>query len=101
VCLHLHTPQEPHLTALKRILRHLRGSLDYSLLLQPSPTSELVVYTNADWADCPDMRQSNSGYAMFLGANLVSWVDKRQPVVSRSIAEAKYRIVANGVADAS
>jgi hypothetical protein len=28
VCLHMHTPREPHLTALKRILRYLRGSLD-------------------------------------------------------------------------
>jgi hypothetical protein len=33
VCLHMHTPREPHLTALKRILRYLRGSLDYGLLL--------------------------------------------------------------------
>jgi hypothetical protein len=48
VCLHMHTPREPHLTALKRILCYLRGSLDYDLLLRPSPTSELVVYTDAD-----------------------------------------------------
>jgi hypothetical protein len=90
VCLHMHTPREPHLTALKRILRYLRGSLDYDLLLRPSPTSELVVYTDADWAGCPDTRRSTSGCAVFLGANLVSWADKRQPVVSRSSAEAEY-----------
>jgi hypothetical protein len=48
VCLHMHTSQEPHLTVLKRILRYLRGSIDYILLLRPSPTSELVVYTDAD-----------------------------------------------------
>jgi hypothetical protein len=101
VCLHMHTPREPHLTALKRILRYLRGSLDYGLLLRPSPTSELVVYTDADWAGCPDTRRSTSGYAVFLGANLVSWAAKRQPVVSRSSAEAEYRAVANGVAEAS
>jgi hypothetical protein len=53
VCLHMHTPREPHLTALKRILRYLRGSLDYGLLLRPSPTSELVVYTDADWLAVP------------------------------------------------
>jgi hypothetical protein len=29
----MHTPREPHLTVLKRILRYLRGSLDYDLLL--------------------------------------------------------------------
>jgi hypothetical protein len=100
VCLHMHTPREPHLTALKRILRYLRGSLDYGLLLRPSPTSELVVYTDADWAGCPDMRRSTSGYVVFLGANLVYWAAKRQPVVSRSSAEAEYRAVANGVAKA-
>jgi hypothetical protein len=72
VCLHMHTPREPHLTALKRILCYLRGSLDYDLLLRPSQTSELVVYTDADWAGCPDTRRSTSGYAVFLGANLVS-----------------------------
>jgi hypothetical protein len=67
VCLHMHTPREPHLTVLKRILRYLRGSLDYGLLLRPSPTSELAVYTDADWAGCPDTRRSTSGYAVFLG----------------------------------
>ena len=68
----MHTPQEPHRTALKRILLYLCGSLDYGLLLRPSPTSELIVYTNGDWAGCHDTRRSTSGYVVFLGANLVS-----------------------------
>jgi hypothetical protein len=29
----MHTPREPHLTGLKRILRYLHGTLDYGLLL--------------------------------------------------------------------
>jgi hypothetical protein len=44
----MHTPWEPHLTALKRILRYLRGSLKYRLLLRPSPMLELVVYIDVD-----------------------------------------------------
>jgi carbamoylphosphate synthase large subunit len=38
---------------------------------------------------------------MFLGDNLVLWSLKKQPVVSRSNAEAEYRVVANGVAEAT
>jgi hypothetical protein len=101
VCLHMHDPREPHLVALKRLLRYLRGTVNYGLLLHRSTSSELVVYTDADWAGCPDTRRSTSGYAVFLGANLVSWSSKRQPVVSRSSAEAEYRAVANGVAEAA
>jgi hypothetical protein len=86
VCLHMHTPREPHLTALKRIQRYLRGSLNYILLLRLSMRSELVVYTNADWVGCPDTRRSTSDYAVFLGASR-SWAAKHQHVVSHSSVE--------------
>jgi hypothetical protein len=67
ICLHMHDPREPHLTALKRILCYLRSTIDYGLLLHRSSSAELVVYTDADWAGCPDTRRSTSGYAVFLG----------------------------------
>jgi hypothetical protein len=93
----MHTLWEHHFTAVKQILRYLRSTLDIGLL-QPSPTSELVVYTDVDWVDYT--RWSTSGYTMFFDANLISWSSKRQPVVSRFNVEAKYRVVANGMAEA-
>jgi hypothetical protein len=96
-----HDPREPHLAALKRILRYVRGTLHLGLLLRPTTLADLVVYTDADWAGCPDTRRSTSGYAVFLGDNLVSWSSKRQNTVSRSSAKAEYRAVANGVAEAT
>jgi hypothetical protein len=56
-------------------------------------TSELVIYTDADWVGCPDTRYSTSSYVVFLGANLVSWATT--PIVSRSSTEAEYCVVAN------
>jgi hypothetical protein len=96
----MHDPREPNLTAVKRILRYLQGTLDHSLLLRRASTSDFVVYTDADLVGCPDTRRSTSRYVVFLGDNLVSWSSKHQNVVSRSSAEAVYRAVANGVAEA-
>jgi hypothetical protein len=86
---------------MKRIMRYLQGTPNYGILLRRSSSSNLVVYTDADWVGCPDTRRSTLGYAVFLGDNLVSWSAKRQTVVSRSSAEAEYRVVANGVAEAT
>ena len=33
VCLHMHDPRDPHLAAMKRILRYLQGALDLGLHL--------------------------------------------------------------------
>jgi hypothetical protein len=101
IYLHMHDPRKPHLTAMKRILHYLQGTSDYGLLLRRSSSSDLIVYTDADWVGCPDTRRSMSGYAVFLGDNLVSWSAKRQTIVSRSNAEAEYRAVANGVAEST
>jgi hypothetical protein len=97
----MHDPQEPHLTAIKRILHYLQGMPDYGLLLRRLSGFDLIVYTDADWAGCLDTRRSTSGYAVFLGDNLVSWSAKRQTVVSRSSAEAEYCAVANSVTEAT
>ncbi|GKC15695.1 ribonuclease H-like domain-containing protein, partial [Tanacetum coccineum] len=99
VCLYMHDPREPHFLALKRILRYVRGTLDYGLQVFSSSTTDLVSYSDADWAGCPTARRSTSGYYVFLSNNLLSWSSKLQPTLSRSSAEAEYRGVANVVAE--
>ncbi|KAJ9536884.1 hypothetical protein OSB04_029617 [Centaurea solstitialis] len=99
VCLFMHDPRTQHMSALKRIIRYIQGTLDYGLHLYPSSTNRLISYTDADWGGCPDTRRSTSGYCVYLGDNLLSWSAKRQPTLSRSSAEAEYRGVANVVSE--
>jgi hypothetical protein len=87
------------MSALKRSLRYVQGTLHFGLHLYPSSIEKLVSYTDADWGGCPDTRRSTSGYCVFLGDNLISWSSKRQPTLSRSSAEAEYIGVANVVSE--
>jgi hypothetical protein len=86
---------------LKRVLRYLKGTVDYDLHLLAVSTPSLLAYIDADWAGCPDTRRSTSGYGVYLGNALVSWSSKCQNTVSRSSAEAEYRGLANAVAKCS
>nr|GEV77539.1 ribonuclease H-like domain-containing protein [Tanacetum cinerariifolium] len=56
----MHDPRETHLAALKRVLRHVCGTLYFGLQLYASFTFSLVAYSDADWARCPATRRSTS-----------------------------------------
>ncbi|GJZ66253.1 ribonuclease H-like domain-containing protein [Tanacetum coccineum] len=101
LCLYMHDPREPHHNAMNRVLRYLRGTTDLGLQLFRSSTSQLITYSDADWAGCPATRRSTSRYCVFLGDNLLTWSSKCQDTLSCSSAEAEYRGVANAVAETS
>ncbi|GJV30174.1 ribonuclease H-like domain-containing protein [Tanacetum coccineum] len=62
ICLYMHDSREPHLAALKLILRYVQGTLDLGLHLYASFTTSLVGYTDADWAGCPSTRSAKVEY---------------------------------------
>ncbi|XP_021818795.1 uncharacterized protein LOC110760780 [Prunus avium] len=94
------TPLESHYLAVKRILRYLKGTMDYGLLFSPGSLN-LKAYTDADWAGDPNDRRSTSGFVVFLGSNPISWASKKQHAVSRSSTEAEYRAMATTAAELS
>lgn len=99
VYLHMHSPREPHLAFIKRILRYIKGTLCHGLHLSATPATLLTAYSDTDWAGCPESWRSTSGFCVYLGDSLISWSSKRQTTVSRSSAEAEYRVVAHAVAE--
>ncbi|KAL5546230.1 hypothetical protein UlMin_005917 [Ulmus minor] len=89
-------PKESHLQAVKRIIRYVNGTLDYGFWYFMDTTTDLVGYSDADWACTIDDRKSTSGGCFYLGNNLVLWFSKKQNSISLSTAEAEY--IASGSA---
>jgi hypothetical protein len=77
----------------------LKGSPGKGLWFRRNGYLNVYGYCDVDWASCLDDRRSISGYSVFVGGNLVSWRSKKQPVVSKSIAEAEYRAKSQALSD--
>jgi hypothetical protein len=90
----MHAPQTPHLEAINRILRYLKGTPGNGVWMKNNNSNEICGYSDADWAESYD-RKSTTGYCTFVGGNLVTWKSKKQNVIARSSAEAEYRAMAS------
>jgi hypothetical protein len=94
VCQFMNAPTDIHLTAAKRILRYIKGTLDHGLFYTLGLIS-LSAFSDADWAGDPNDRRSTSGLLVFLGHNPITCSAKKQLTVSRSSTEAEYRALAS------
>uniref|UniRef100_A0A2N9ELB4 Reverse transcriptase Ty1/copia-type domain-containing protein n=2 Tax=Fagus sylvatica TaxID=28930 RepID=A0A2N9ELB4_FAGSY len=98
VCQYMTAPTSTHLTAAKRVLRYIKGTLYHGIAFTPGPLS-LSVFSDADWAGDPNDRRSTSGLLVYLGSNPITWSAKKQPTVSRSSTESEYRALATASAE--
>ncbi|GJX52715.1 putative ribonuclease H-like domain-containing protein [Tanacetum coccineum] len=83
-------PKVPHLYAVKRIFRYLKGQPKLGLWYPKDSPFDLVAYTDNDYAGASLDKKSTTGGYQFLGCRLISWQCKKQTVVANYTTEAEY-----------
>ena len=91
---YMQNPKKHHLEAARRILRYVKGTLDFGLFYKKGDSCKVTGYCDADYVGDHDTRRSTTGYVFSLGSGVISWCSKRQPTVSLSTTEAEYRAAA-------
>jgi hypothetical protein len=90
-----------HWTAVKHLLRYLKGTIDLKLTYAPEPANQgLEVWADADHGGDPDNGRSTSGYIVKLGSGAISWASKLQTVVALSTTKAEYIAAVSAGAEA-
>ena len=82
-------PTEAHKTAVKRVFRYLKKTINLALKYCKDEKS-VIGFSDADWGGDPDDRCSTTGNVFLLAGGAVSWLSKKQPVVALSTSEAEY-----------
>ena len=93
-------PTKEHWSAVKRIFRYLKGTVNYGLQYSRDAREECVGFCDADWAGDTNDCKSVSGYHFQLNSCSVSWRSKKQPCVALSTAEAEYIALSAAVQEA-
>jgi hypothetical protein len=88
---HLESPGITHWRAVIHLMRYLSGTRTHGILLDGrSPTHEIKVFSDADWANDKGDCRSYSGYISTFNNSIISWRSRKQPVVAVSTTEAEY-----------
>ncbi|KAL0303581.1 UNVERIFIED_CONTAM: Retrovirus-related Pol polyprotein from transposon RE1 [Sesamum radiatum] len=93
----MHNPKSVHLQAISRVLSYLKTTPGRGIMLSKNESRTIEAYTDADWAGSVTDRKSTTGYCIMFFGNLITWRSKKQSVVARSSAEAKFRAMAHGI----
>lgn len=86
-------PKVSHLTAIKIILRYVKGSVGYGILF---PTADrdrkrnLLGFTNSNWCGDKDDRNPTTEYIFMFSKTPISWYLKNELAVTLSSYEVEY-----------
>ena len=84
-----HCPNASHWIAIRRLLRYLKGTMDWGLHFCGTP-SVLEGFSDANWVTDNDEINSTSGYIFTLGGGAVSWKSRKQSCTASSTMESEF-----------
>jgi hypothetical protein len=76
--------------AARRVLRYVKGTLDYGILFPFGRKQGLEAYSDSDYAACPTTRKSTSGNLVLYNGAPISWLSSMQSVIALSSCEAEF-----------
>ena len=76
LCQVMSHPTTTHFETTKRVLRYIRGTLNFGISFTPVPLT-LTAFSNSDWVGDPTDRRFTTGLLVFLGPNPISWSTKK------------------------
>lgn len=84
-------PTVMHLNAAKRILRYVKGTIDYGLIYTKDDENNVVIgYSDSDLAGNVEDRKSTGGMVFYLNKSLITWNSQKQKCVALSSCEAEF-----------
>lgn len=93
-------PMKTHWTAVTRVFKYLKGTINATLVYKPCKDPILSGFTDAAYKDCPDTSKSSSGYIFNAGSGAISWSSKLQSKIATSTTHSEFLGEFNAVKEA-
>ena len=82
-------PNQEYWDELGRLMRYLRGSMDYAIEYSGFPVV-LKGYNDANWISDSDETKFTSSYVFTLGGGAITWRSARKTIIARSTMESEF-----------
>ncbi|XP_028793579.1 uncharacterized protein LOC114749252 [Neltuma alba] len=88
-----------HIEAMTCVVRYLKGNPGLGIFLTTTNRTDLERFVDSDWATCHDTRRSVTSFLIKFGKSPIHWKSKKQPTMSKSLAEAEYQALRSAVSE--
>lgn len=87
---YLSNPRHAHWVAAKKVMRCLQKTKGHMLVYREVDGLNVIGYSNADFAGCPNDEKSTFGYVSMLAGGAISWKSVKQTLTASSTTQAEF-----------